>query len=423
MFKFLHAADLHLDSPLTKLSQYPGAPVEKIRLATREALANLVRLAIDESVAFVVIAGDVYDGDWDDYNTGHYFNSQMAKLNDAGIPVYLISGNHDAANKMTKNLKLPANVHPFPTDAPASDRVPGFPVTLHGQGFASASVKQDLSLKYPAAEPGRFNIGLLHTSVDGREGHANYAPCTHGGLIAKGYDYWALGHIHQREILHERNPMIAFPGNIQGRHVRESGPKGCLLVEVGDNRQIAGHSFHALDAFRWEICEVDVAGTEEADDILKRLAEALDDVLSRTDNRPAAVRVVFSGACALHDSLFGKPIHWTEQIRAAAIQQAGEALWIEKVKFQTTPLKAARDVSELDGPIAELSACLREWSRDEERLETLRESFHDLKRRIPAEVFEGADGALVDDPDWLKKTLQDVENLVIGRLLSQEEGS
>ena len=421
MFKFLHAADLHLDSPLTKLSQYPGAPVEKIRLATRDALANLVRLALDEGVAFVVIAGDVYDGDWDDYNTGHYFNSQMVKLKEVGIPVYLISGNHDATNKMTRNLKLPANVHQFPTDAPAAVRVPNLPVTLHGQGFASASVRQDLSLKYPAAEPGRFNLGLLHTSVDGREGHANYAPCTLNGLIAKGYDYWALGHIHQREILHERNPMIAFPGNIQGRHIRETGPKGCLLVEVGDNHQITEHRFHALDTFRWEVCEVDVSSAEETDDILHRVAEELDQLANRTDSRPAAVRVLLSGACALHDSLFGKPIHWTEQIRAVAIQEAGEGLWVEKVKFQTTPLKAARDLSELDGPIAELSACLREWSRDEDKLVSLRESFHDLKRRVPSEVFEGAEGVDLDNPDWLRNTLKDVENMVIGRLLSQEE--
>ena len=380
-----------------------------------------MRLAIDEAVAFVVIAGDVYDGDWDDYNTGHYFNSQMVRLKDAGVPVYLISGNHDAANKMTKNLKLPANVHPFPTDAPATVRVPNLPVTLHGQGFASASVKQDLSLKYPAPESGRFNLGILHTSVDGREGHANYAPCTLHGLIAKGYDYWALGHIHQREILNERNPMIAFPGNIQGRHIRESGPKGCLLIEVGDNHQIANHRFHALDTFRWEVCEVDVSSAEDDEDILHRVAEKLDQLASRTDNRPAAVRVLLTGACALHDSLFGKPIYWTEQIRAVAIQQAGETLWVEKVKFQTTPQKAARNLSELDGPIAELSACLREWSRDEDKLQNIRESFHDVKRRIPPEVFEGTDGVDLDNLDWLRNTLKDVENMVIGRLLSQEE--
>jgi DNA repair exonuclease SbcCD nuclease subunit len=423
VFKFLHAADLHLDSPLTTLSKYPGAPVEKIRLATREALANLTRCAIDEGVAFVVIAGDVYDGDWDDYNTGHFFNHQMAKLASAKIPVYLISGNHDAQNKMTKNLRLPANVMQFPTNAPATFHLEHLPVSLHGQGFATQSVKQDLSLNYPAAEAGRFNIGILHTSVDGREGHADYAPCSIEGLKAKGYAYWALGHIHQREILRERHPMIAFPGNLQGRHIREPGAKGCFLVEVDDNHQITNHAFQALDTFRWEVCEVDLSEVEQTEDLLNQVAEGLNQISQKAEGRPAAVRVVLTGACPLHDALFAGQSHWTAQIQAVASQQSAENLWVEKVKFKTTPVKAARDLADLDGPIAELSACIREWAASEVKLQSLRDSFNDLKRRVPAELLEGEDGIKLDSLDWLQGTLEDVEKLAIGRLLSQEEAS
>ncbi len=421
MFKFLHAADIHLDSPLTTLSQYPGAPVEKIRLAAREALTNLVRFAVEENVAFVVIAGDVYDGDWDDYNTGHFFNTQMMKLARANVPVYLISGNHDAQNKMTKNLQLPANVHQFPTEAPATVRLEHLPVSLHGQGFATQSVKQDLSLDYPQAESGRFNIGILHTSVDGREGHADYAPCTLNGLISKGYDYWALGHIHQREILKERRPMIAFPGNLQGRHIRETGAKGCLLIEVDGSNQITNHTFQALDTFRWEICEVDLADVEHPDDILNRVAENLNQIAGQTDGRAAAVRVVLKGSCAFHDLLYASQSHWTAQIQSVANQQSAENLWVEKVKFKTTPVKAARDLAELDGPIAELSACLKEWTASDEKMQSLRESLNDVKRRIPAELLAGEEGIPLDSLDWLRSTLEDVEKLAIGRLLSREE--
>lgn len=419
MFRFLHAADIHLDSPLTTLTKYPGAPVEQIRLATREALENLVRCAIDENVAFVVIAGDVYDGDWDDYNTGHFFNSQMTRLANADIPVYLISGNHDAANKMTRHLNLPANVHQFSTQSPETALHPRLPVAIHGQGFESISVKQDLSLNYPAAEPGRFNIGILHTSVDGREGHANYAPCTLTGLSSKGYDYWALGHIHQREILKDRHPMIAFPGNIQGRHIRETGAKGCLLIDVDDSHQICNQRFFALDTFRWEICDVDLSQAKEPQDILDALGEGFQKIMEQTENRPAAVRVILNGDCPLHDVLFGGQSHWMEQIRSLASQESGERLWVEKVKFHTKPAKASRDLAELDGPISELSACLREWSESDEKLNLLRESFHDVRRKVPAELLQGEDGIELENPNWIKGTLEEVEKLVIGRLLSQ----
>ena len=116
MFKFLHAADIHLDSPLHKLDHYEGAPVEEIRQATRRAFENLINLAIVEKVAFVLLTGDLYDGDWKDYNTGLYFASQMSKLREAGIPVYIIAGNHDAASKITKTLKLPEGIKIFSAD-------------------------------------------------------------------------------------------------------------------------------------------------------------------------------------------------------------------------------------------------------------------------------------------------------------------
>ena len=224
MFKFIHAADIHLDSPLRGLEQYEGAPVQEIRDAARRALANLVDLAIEQKVAFVLIAGDIYDGDWRDYNTGLYFVDQIRRLREANIRLYLISGNHDAANRMTRTLRMPENVTFFSADAPETALIPELDVAIHGQSFATAAVYEDLSEGYPAAKSGCINIGMLHTCASGREGHDRYAPCSIEGLKAKGYDYWALGHVHIREILSEK-PLIAFSGNMQGRHVRETGAK------------------------------------------------------------------------------------------------------------------------------------------------------------------------------------------------------
>jgi DNA repair protein SbcD/Mre11 len=232
MFKFIHAADIHLDSPMRKLDYYEGVPVEKFRQATRRAFENLIQLAISESVAFVVIAGDLYDGDWKDYNTGLYLVSQMSRLRDAGISVFIVTGNHDAASNITKTLRFPDNVKIFPSDKPATFQMENLKVAIHGQSFASPAVKKDLASDYPKPIEGYYNIGLLHTCATGRAGHEPYAPCSPEDLKNKGYDYWALGHVHNHEVI-EKYPPIVFSGNIQGRHPRETGPKGCVMVTVG----------------------------------------------------------------------------------------------------------------------------------------------------------------------------------------------
>jgi len=175
MLKFLHAADIHLDSPLQKLDHYEGAPVEELRHATRRALENMVELAMLEGVAFVLIAGDLYDGDWKDYNTGLYFISQMSKLHEANIPVYIVAGNHDAASKITKTLRLPDGVTLFATERPETFRMDNDGVAIHGQSFSTPAVKKNLAKNYPSLLTGYFNIGVLHTCATGREGHEPYA--------------------------------------------------------------------------------------------------------------------------------------------------------------------------------------------------------------------------------------------------------
>ena len=169
--------------------------------ATRRALENLIQLALTEKVAFAIIAGDLYDGDWRDYNTGLYFVSQMQRLSDAGIVVFIAAGNHDAASKISKSLRLPDGVHMFPSERPDTFVIREMDVAVHGQSFPTPAVKKDLSAGYPEPVDGCFNIGILHTCATGRENHEPYAPCTLEGLKSKGYDYWALGHVHQFEVL------------------------------------------------------------------------------------------------------------------------------------------------------------------------------------------------------------------------------
>ena len=193
---FLHAADIHLDSPLRGLERYENAPVDRMRRATRRAFERLVDLAIEKRVDFVVIAGDLYDGDCRDYNTGLYLTRQLGRLRDEKIPVFLIAGNHDAANRMTRVLPLPDNVRMLGHDRPETVCIKDLDVAIHGQSFGKPAVTENLAAGYPAALPGCVNIGVLHTGLGGMNGHERYAPCTLDELRFKRYDYWALGHIH-----------------------------------------------------------------------------------------------------------------------------------------------------------------------------------------------------------------------------------
>ncbi|MEX0714235.1 MAG: DNA repair exonuclease [Pirellulales bacterium] len=419
MFKFVHAADIHLDSPLRGLERYDEAPVDEIRGATRRALANLVQLAIDEQAAFVLLAGDLYDGDWHDHQTGLFFVGQMARLREAGIKAYLIAGNHDAANRMTKSLRLPDNVHQLSTGQPETVPLDECGTMIHGQGFANAACSDDLSQRYPAATPGCFNVGVLHTSATGRPGHEPYAPCTVDGLRTRQYDYWALGHVHQREVL-SQDPPIHFPGNIQGRHIRETGAKGCLLASVDDQRR-ATAEFRPLDVLRWEQLAVEAGSADDEDDVLNRFQAALEQLLRHSDGRPLAMRVEIRGACRAHQRLVSQPERWINEVRAAALHLACGRVWIEKVLLRTAPVRRLDGGRASDGPLGELLQYIDEVRADPAALAGLGQELADLARKLPAEMKEGPDRVPLGDPAWLGDAMVHVEAMLVDRLLALTE--
>lgn len=419
MVKFLHAADIHLDSPLKGLERYDGAPVDEIRGATRQALANLVRLALDEKVDLVLIAGDLYDGDWRDHRTGLFFVSEAAKLRDAGIPICLIAGNHDAQNRMTRSLRLPDTVFRFSTKKPETRSFENLGVSIHGQGFASAACTENLAQGYPRPVPGHFNIGLLHTAADGsNSAHPNYAQCCHDDLRGKQYDYWALGHIHQRDDQVWGDPRIRFSGNIQGRHIREDGAKGCLVVTV-DGRQEVDVRFEPLDVLRWERCQVDAREAEDGYTVVELAVDALRKSVADSDGRPVAARVVVSGACRAHEALAAAASRWPNEIRAAAQSLGHGSVWVEKVQFQTSPPSDANASMADDGPLAELIDFIEEVRGSEPSLAKFSGDLAELARRIPGELLAGEDSLRFDDPAGLRSLLDQVQPLLLARLASK----
>jgi len=347
MIRFIHAADAHLDSPLKGLEAHDGAPVDVLRGATRRAFENLIQLAIDENIDFLVIAGDLYDGDWKDYSTGLFFRGQLARLRDRGIPVYLIAGNHDAASVISRKLSLPENVHVFSTRTSESMEVAGLPVVIHGRGFPSRAVPENLVFDYPAAVPNKFNIGLLHTSLTGRPGHDTYAPCSETDLHQKDYGYWALGHIHQPEVI-SQDPWIVFAGNCQGRDAREAGPRGCWLVTVKDSLDVENAEWRDLAIVRWQVLEIDLAGVTEESEALSRVYKSMAGAVSEAKGRLVAARIVFTGATPLHGSLLRETHRWRAELLGRAQDQGEEAIWIERIKVSTFPVYDLAQLADRD---------------------------------------------------------------------------
>lgn len=443
MFKFIHTADIHLDSPLSGLERYEGAPVDALRCATRQALQNLTDFAIQEKARFILICGDIYDGDWKDYNTGLFLAKEMARLRSAGIEAFIVSGNHDAESQITKNLKMPENVHRFSTKRPETILIKDIGIAIHGQGFSKRAVMENLSLEYPSAIKGCFNIGMLHTSMNGREGHEPYAPCSKEDLITKGYDYWALGHVHKREVVHQ-DPWVIFPGNIQGRHIKETGGKGCTLVSVEDGGSVS-IEHHDLDVIRWETCPIDASGADTSEDITERARAGIKSRIDDSSGRFLAFRLLIGGSCKAHDDISVNPEKLRMDIRAMAADEGNGGVWIEKIKIDTRTQKDLRDLMMRKDPIGDLLLFINAISseskdsghsaediRDLNNLEDIKDikdiedikdqiasELNRLRSRLPSETFRGEEWLNPEDPEDIRGLLNSARELLVSRLLSR----
>lgn len=328
--KFIHAADLHIDSPLRGLDGYDGAPIERLRGASRQALIALVDLAIEHRVAMVLLAGDIYDGNWVEFRTGLFFREQMLRLRRAGILVFIVKGNHDAESQITKQLPEVDGVHVFSSLKSETIDLEELGVAVHGRSFPQRAVPEDLVPEYPPPVPGRFNIGLLHTSLTGREGHDSYAPTSVAALCDKGYDYFALGHVHAREVVREAEPRIVFPGNLQGRHAKEIGPKGCELVTV-KGAGITTAEFVPLDVVRWHQVRLDATTLHSVDTLARSFVSHAQELVAGARDRLHAVRLLIHGESSLHRLEAEQPGTVAAAIQAASQNLEDADLWIEQV--------------------------------------------------------------------------------------------
>ncbi|HXU73957.1 MAG TPA: DNA repair exonuclease [Polyangia bacterium] len=391
---FVHAADLHIDSPLRGLDAYDGAPVERVREATRRALTNLVQLCLDERAAFLVLAGDVFDGEWKDFNTGLFFLRELNRLRDAGTRVFLVRGNHDAASEVTRSLTWPAHVHVFADDRAETVVLEEHGVALHGMSYPRREVKDSLLPNYPAPIDGALNIGILHTNAEGGTTHLNYAPCRVDELVRKGYDYWALGHVHAHEILHTA-PWVVFPGNTQGRHIRETGPKGAVVVSVEDGA-VLGVRHAPLDVVRWRELPLTLGSDEGVDELYDRAREAFVQARDEAEGRLVAARLVVDGATRAHAEVAAARDKVVGELRARALD-VGDALWLEKIELRTRPAVALDELRASEGFVGELLRAVDEARRDPALAAELRVQLQPLLEKLGDELPGDVDVATLLD--------------------------
>lgn len=467
--KFIHAADLHLDSPMRGLGTTDPEIAETIRDASRRAFERLIDVALEEDVAFVVVAGDLFDGDWDDLATGLWTIRQLRRLEARRVPVFISLGNHDLQNKTLPKLTWPKNVKIFnakkpetflyPDDLPtlfdgapkrarkpaarsaannekslfsatsetgstlfdgASDRV-----ALTGQSFRAQFCPENLAENFPSATPNAFNIGVLHTDASGDGAASRYAPTSLETLNSKRYDYWALGHVHRRQTLQTSPAWVGYPGVLQGRHIREPEPKGFYVVEIENGALSQEPRFVAVDSLRWFALELNLTQVASEEELRQYFLDAARSVVDEAEERFAAVRLSLVGRTELHRDLTQRRARQTlgETFRAWTLE-LGDALWLEEIELKTTSPRPATlgetgilgDLAaDFERKIAELSARLaaEETPQPEapQALEEEEQPFADLEKRVGA--YWQTLGIDLNDPATLRRWREEAREILI----------
>ncbi|MGY6501716.1 MAG: metallophosphoesterase family protein [Acidimicrobiales bacterium] len=351
-FRFLHAADLHLDTPFAGLSTTAPDVAIALRDASLQALDELVRVAISREVAFVVLAGDVYDGPERGVRAQLALHRGVSELAEHGIRTFVVAGNHDPVDEgWTAVRAWPDLVTFFPADAPASvsvERHGQHLATVHGISYATRSVTDDLSVRLsPHGHPGP-HVAVLHANVGGHPDHDPYSPCSVDSLVGSGMDYWALGHVHTRQIL-ARSPWVVYPGNLQARSARVSdrGAKGAYLVTVDDAGAVLEPEFVALDRVRFDHVQASIEAVPDIAALRDRLVDLGHRRLAEADGRSILLRVELVGRGAVHGDLRrpGLAADLIDGLRADA-RHHHPFVWWDRIDLSTRPLQ---DLDELSG--------------------------------------------------------------------------
>ena len=382
-FRFVHTADIHLDSPLRTLALREPELAGLIGGATRKAFVAIVDLCLAEQVDALMIAGDLYDGEQTSMKTARFLADQLRRLHEAGIAVFIIRGNHDAESRITRELTLPESVKVFAGRAEAVVlRRGGLDVAVHGVSFAQRHAPESLLTKFRGPHEGAVNVGMLHTSLGGSPSHDPYAPCQPAELHGAGFDYWALGHIHQR--FEERGrATIVMPGNPQGRDINEAGPKTATLVTIADDGAISLEE-RPTSVAEFQRVAVDLGGVEDWRAALKGIETALGAARLSAKSEHLVVRLKLRGATPLAFRLRSDADKLTEDV--AGVGAAVGKTWIDKIEL-TCVEPSASGAARSSDPVAELRALMeREVAQSRAFQDALRDMAEDLSGHLPLDL-------------------------------------
>ena len=352
MIKILHTADLHLDSPLRSLALRNSGLRDTIAAASRSAFSQLIDRAISEEVAAFLIAGDLFDGKERTATTGAFLLAELDRLGEAGIEVFYIKGNHDAENPIAGALDLPAHVHVF--DARGGKKQLTDDIWIHGVSFADSHAPDSLLPRFKSPVPGAVNIAMLHSSLGGAAGHDDYAPCSITALTEMGFDYWALGHIHKRQV-HSQTPWVVMPGMPQGRDIGEAGPKSATLLTI--DRGCINVSEVPTSVVEFVHTELDVTEADNNETLRALLKAHLKETRHAISAPAGVLRLTLTGCPARHWKFLRDRDVWSEQLGELA-ESAGN-LWIDKLLFAFSPPSANDTAGNASDELATTMATIR----------------------------------------------------------------
>ena len=304
--RFVHTADLHLDTPFKGLSNWNADLSRKLKDATFKSFRNIIDLCIDKKVDFLIISGDIFDSENKSLAAQLRFVTELKRLSDNGIAAYFTCGNHDHLKSWLDTIKLPENVYRFGSSRGQFEifKKGGNAIAnIHGISFSDKVVKENLAADFklaPITAP--ISIAILHGTVGAPGPHENYAPFKPKDIAGKGFDYWALGHIHKEKVVSRSNPAIIYPGNPQGRDFGESGQKGCYLVEISKgNKPVA--EFIPTQLIRFENLEIDLSAADKPEFLQAKINETLEKVDNFAAEANYILRINLTGRTILHKYL------------------------------------------------------------------------------------------------------------------------
>ena len=407
-FRFVHTADLHLDSPLKSLALRDSKLRNLIDGATRRTLSRLVDVCIDESVDALIIAGDLYDGRQKSIKTGAALSSEMRRLAASDIPVFLIKGNHDARSELTRDLQLPDNVHYF--DGRGTPFELGDYAAIHGVSFAKPHCHDSLYPKYRPATADRYNIGIMHTSLAGSDAHDAYAPCSVEELKSHGYDYWALGHIHKRQVYAE-HPAVVMPGIPQGRDIGESGPRSITLVTLdGDNPPLL--ETRAIHTAEFQRVSVKIEAEMDWTAIINAIDSSLVQARNECHAEHLIARPALTGESALYFELVDGRERMLEELRYRC--ESHENIWVEKINLDISAPTMHESWSNDEVPVHQLIN--NEVLQSEQLAAVCATELAALKRLLPATEREFLGKTEEEQLLWLRELLSEGATEVLAHL-------